>query len=114
MVDSWAALAISTFEHLRLAATPVFRMWIGVAEYLFRLEARLDAAIDMTVNDVWHRADDLEFVVAARGWSQCVQFGNFDLHREPFERTADFFKPRFAEAGRVGSQMINAILDIGS
>ncbi|KLO10768.1 Prephenate dehydrogenase [Schizopora paradoxa] len=110
MVDSWASLDINPFVHLQLAATPVFRLWIGVAEYLFRSEERLDAAIDAAVNDVWHRADDLEFVVAARGWSQCVRFGNFDLYRERFERTAEFFKPRFAEAGEVGSQMIKAIL----
>jgi len=114
MVDSWAALDINPFEHLQLAATPVFRMWIGVAEYLFRSDERLNAAIDAAVNDIWHRADDLEFVVAARGWSQCVRFGNFDLYRERFERTADFFKPRFAEAGEVGSQMINAILNSGA
>lgn len=110
MVDSWAALNINPFVHLQLAATPVFRMWIGVAEYLFRSESRLDAAIDAAVNDVWHRSDDLEFVVAARGWSQCVQFGNFELYRQRFESTADFFRPRFAEAGKVGGEMIKAIL----
>ena len=114
MVDCWAALGINPFVHLQLAATPVFRMWIGVAEYLFRSEVRLDAAIDAAVNDVWHRADDLEFVVAARGWSQCVSFGNFELYRERFERTADFFRPRFGEAVKVGGEMIKTILDSGA
>lgn len=45
MVDCWHALQIRPFVHLSLAATPVFRFWIGVAEYLFRDEARLEAAI---------------------------------------------------------------------
>lgn len=111
MVDCWAALGIHPFVHLALAATPIFRLWIGVAEYLFRAPARLDAAIEAALRDVSHRADDLEFVVAARGWSQAVSFGNFELYRERFEQTAAFFRPRFAESARLGGEMIRAILD---
>lgn len=111
MVDCWAALGIHPFVHLALAATPIFRLWIGVAEYLFRAPARLDAAIEAALRDVSHRADDLEFVVAARGWSQAVSFGNFELYRERFEKTAAFFRPRFAESARLGGEMIRAILD---
>lgn len=109
MVDCWARLSIQPFDHLQLAATPVFRMWIGVAEYLFRSTARLDAALDVAVHDVTYRSDDLEFVVAARGWSQCVAFGNFDLYRERFESTAAFFESRFEEANKLGTAMIKAI-----
>jgi len=111
MVDCWAALRIRPYEHLDLAATPIFRMWIGVAEYLFRSNDRLDTAVVAAVHDVSHRSDDLEFVVAARGWSQCVSFGSFDLYRERFTHTSKFFESRFAEANRVGSQMIKAILE---
>jgi len=67
MVDCWAHLCIQPLVHLDLAATPIFRMWIGVAEYLFRSQTRPDAAIKAALYDVWHRSDDLEFVVAARG-----------------------------------------------
>ncbi|EJU03432.1 prephenate dehydrogenase [Dacryopinax primogenitus] len=111
MVDCWAALRILPYKHLDLAATPIFRMWIGVAEYLFRSNDRLDAAVQAAVHDVSHRSDDLEFVVAARGWSQCVSFGSFELYRERFTHTATFFESRFPEANRVGSQMIKAILE---
>ncbi|TDL22785.1 prephenate dehydrogenase [Rickenella mellea] len=111
MVDCWAALGILPFVHLDLAATPIFRMWIGVAEYLFRSQERLDAAIDAALHDVSHRSDDLEFVVAARGWSQCVSFGNFELYERRFVSTAAFFQPRFEEAVKVGSDMIKTILD---
>lgn len=114
MVDCWAALGIHPFVHLSLAATPIFRLWIGVAEYLFRSRTRLDAAIDAAVRDVSFRADDLEFVLAARGWSQCVSFGSFELYRQRFEQTAEFFRPRFAEATTLGGEMIKAILDSGS
>jgi prephenate dehydrogenase (NADP+) len=111
MVDCWASLSINPFVDLQLAATPIFRMWIGVAEYLFRSQERLDAALEAALWDPTHRSDDLEFIVAARGWSQCVSFGNFKLYRRRFEETADFFRPRFKDAQLVASEMIAAILE---
>lgn len=109
MVDCWSALGIDPLAHLELAGTPIFRMWIGVAEYLFRCPSRLDAAIDAAIRDVSHRTDDLEFTLAARGWSQCISFGSFELYERRFTETAKFFEPRFAEAADVGAQMIQAI-----
>lgn len=111
MVDCWAALSICPFAHLELAATPIFRMWIGVSEYLFRSHERLDAALDAALWDSTHRSDDLEFTVAARGWSQCVQFGNFELYRKRFEENAEFFRPRFQEAQELSARMIAAIME---
>ncbi|TFK52110.1 Prephenate dehydrogenase [Heliocybe sulcata] len=114
MVDCWAQLRIQPYTHLELAATPVFRMWIGVAEYLFRSPPRLSAALNAALYDVTHRSDDLEFVVAARGWAQCVRFGSFELYRERFEETAGFFAGRFEDATRVGGAMIKAIMESSS
>ena len=85
-------------------------------------------AIDCAIGDKTHRSDDTEFVVAARGWSQCVSFGSFDLYRNKFEDTASkssrgcpsscksdratgFFAPRFQEATVIGGKMIKTILD---
>jgi prephenate dehydrogenase (NADP+) len=111
MADCWAALGIQPFVHLELAATPIFRMWLGVAESVFRDRERLERAIDAAVHDTLHRADDLEFVVAARGWAQCVSFGSFELYRQRFEQTAGFFQSRFDEANKLGADMIKAIVD---
>jgi len=113
MVDCWATLSIDPFSDLEVAATPIFRMWIGVAEYLFRSRERLDAALEAALSDTTHRADDLEFTIAARGWSQCVSFGSFELYRRRFEETASFFQPRFEEAQIVAARMITAILEEG-
>ncbi|CED85603.1 prephenate dehydrogenase [Phaffia rhodozyma] len=109
MVDCWHVLGIRPFQHLDLAATPVFRMWIGVAEYLFRDQNRLDDALNSALNDTAHRSDDTEFVIAARGWSQCVDFGSWESYRRRFERTREFFAPRFDEATKVGGEMIKTI-----
>ena len=105
MVDCWAALRIRPFEHLEVAGTPVFMLWIGepklhllhravlrklqgVAEYLFRSRKLLSSAISAALSDKIHRPDDIEFCIAARGWSECVSFGNFDLYQRRFQETA--------------------------
>lgn len=95
MADCWHQLKIRPFVHLSLAATPVFRFWIGVAEYLFRSQARIDEAIRAAVNDTSHRSDDSEFLVAARGWSDCVTYGSFDAYKKRFDESRQFFEPRF-------------------
>ncbi|KAJ3509809.1 hypothetical protein NLJ89_g5022 [Agrocybe chaxingu] len=111
MVDCWAHLSINPYTHLSLAATPIFRLFLGVAEYLFLSPTLLSASIHSALFDTWHRSDDLEFVVAARGWSQCVSFRSFEVYRRRFEKTRTFFEGRFEEAGRVGSAMIKAIME---
>ncbi|KAK8845302.1 hypothetical protein IAR55_006015 [Kwoniella newhampshirensis] len=111
MVDCWARLGIRPYEHLAVAGTPVFMLWIGVAEYLFRSKALISSAISAAVSDRVHRPDDVEFVVGARGWSECVSFGNFDLYQRRFEEVANFFAPRFEEATKLGGRMIKAIQD---
>ncbi|KAG6808734.1 hypothetical protein H0H92_003059 [Tricholoma furcatifolium] len=111
MVDCWAHLKINPYEHLALAATPIFRLFLGVAEYLFLSPAMLSSAIQSALFDTWHRSDDLEFVVAARGWSQCVSFGNFDLYERRFQEARAFFADRFEEGNKLGSEMIKAIME---
>lgn len=111
MVDCWAHLGINPYTHLQLAATPIFRLFLGVAEHLFQSPTLLRSAVHSAMYDHWHRADDLEFVVAARGWSQCVSFGSFEVYRRRFEETRQFFEPRFDEAGKLGSEMIKAVME---
>lgn len=102
MVDCWATLGILPFKHLELAATPIFRLWFGVVEYLFRDPERLERAIQAAVKDKTHRSDDAEFTFAARAWSQCVRYGSFEWYKHRFTETANFFRPRFEDASKVG------------
>ncbi|KAF4616696.1 hypothetical protein D9613_008603 [Agrocybe pediades] len=136
MVDCWAHLGINPYNHLELAATPLFRLFLGVAEYLFlspgpsrsssstststssttsppTSQTPLEASLHSALHDTWHRSDDLEFVCAARGWSQAVSFGSFEVYRRRFEETRAFFEVtgRFGEVGRVGGEMIKAVMD---
>lgn len=109
IVDCWHHLAINPYAHLEVAATPVFRIWIGVCEYLFRSPDRIHTAIKAATSDPSFRSDDTEFVVAARGWAETVQFGNFEHYEWRFKDTAKFFQSRFEEANKVGTEMLKLL-----
>jgi prephenate dehydrogenase (NADP+) len=53
----------------------------------------------------------LEFTFAARGWSECVTFGDFEGYKDRFASTQKFFEPRFADATKVGNEMMKTILE---
>ncbi|CAG8479844.1 9684_t:CDS:10 [Paraglomus brasilianum] len=108
MVDSWHKLGIRPYEHM-VCQTPLFRLWIGIAEYLFRNTEMLKEAIQAALYDKDIRADDMEFYSASKGWAECVAVGNMAAYQKRFEETAEFFKERFTEGVRIGNEMIEVI-----
>ncbi|KAI4836203.1 Prephenate dehydrogenase, partial [Aureobasidium sp. EXF-8845] len=108
MVDCWWKLGIVPYDHM-ICSTPLFRLWLGITEYLFRNPELLEEVIDTAINDNTFRRDDLEFTFAARDWSERVSFGNMDGYRSKFEKIQAYFAPRFPEATRVGNEMIKTI-----
>ena len=44
----------------------LFRLWLGVTEYLFRKADLLEEVLDTAIDDNTFRSDDLEFTFAAR------------------------------------------------
>ena len=110
IVDCWWKLGIVPYDHM-ICSTPLFRIWLGVTEYLFRNEELLDEVINTAIEDNTFRSDDLEFTFAARAWSDCVSFGAFEPYRDRFEKIQQYFGPRFPEAVRVGNEMIETILE---
>ncbi|KZF22753.1 Prephenate dehydrogenase [Xylona heveae TC161] len=110
MVDCWWKLGIVPYDHM-ICSTPLFRLWLGVTEYLYRKPDLLEEVIRVSVEDDTFRSDDLEFTFAARGWSECVSFGNFASYQDRFEQIQKYFAPRFPEATRVGNEMIKTILE---
>ncbi|KAI3320395.1 prephenate dehydrogenase [Xylariaceae sp. AK1471] len=110
MVDCWSALGIVPYDHM-ICSTPLFRLWLGVTENLFRSSERLEEALRVAVEDNTFRSEDLEFTFAARGWAECVGLGHFETWKERFVDTQRFFEPRFAEAIEVGNAMVKAVLE---
>ncbi|KAI2623923.1 prephenate dehydrogenase [Hypomontagnella submonticulosa] len=110
MVDCWSALGTVPYDHM-ICSTPLFRLWLGVTEHLFRDPERLDEALRIAVEDNTFRSDDLEFTFAARGWAECVRLGHFETWKERFVETQKFFEPRFPGAIEVGNAMVKAVLE---
>ncbi|PIA98310.1 putative prephenate dehydrogenase [NADP(+)] [Cercospora beticola] len=108
IVDCWWKLGIVPYDHM-ICSTPLFRLWLGITEYVYRSPALLSECISTALNDVSFRADDLEFTFAARDWSERVQLGHMDGYREKFERIQKYFRPRVADATKVGNEMIKTI-----
>ncbi|KAI9626402.1 hypothetical protein H4Q26_017865 [Puccinia striiformis f. sp. tritici PST-130] len=93
IVDCWHQLCLNPFIHLE-------RLLL------------LDKAIHAAVHNLDYRADDCEFVLAARGWSQCISCGDFELYQDRFQHTAEFFKPRIEEGKGKGNAMMKYILKV--
>ena len=108
IVDSWYQLGINPYDHM-ICSTPLFRIFLGVTEYLFLKPGLLDATLEAGLSDKHFRRDDLEFVVASREWSSIVSFESFELYRRQFETVQEFFKPKFPEATEIGNKMIEKI-----
>ncbi|RPA85410.1 Prephenate dehydrogenase [Ascobolus immersus RN42] len=110
MVDCWHKCGIVPYDHI-ICSTPLFRLWLGATEYLFRQPELLNECIEFALSDKQFRTDDLEFTFAARAWSDAVQLGDFNAYRKRFEAPQKYFAPRFPEATRLGNEMIHTILE---
>lgn len=110
MVDCWAVLGIVPYDHM-ICSTPLFRLRLGVTEYLFSSEEILEETLQTAVSDLTYRSDDLEFTFAARAWAECVDVGHFETYEKRFVATQEFFKPRFAEAKIVGDRMMKKVIE---
>ena len=110
MVDCWHKMGIVPYDHM-ICSTPLFRLWLGVTEYLFRQPALLTETINAALNDDRFRSDDLEFTFAARGWSDIVSYEDFAAYKKRFENVQTYFQPRFADATKLGNEMIKTIFE---
>lgn len=108
IVDSWYQRKIVPYDHM-ICSTPLFRVLLGVTEFLFMTPGLLDQCIDDAFSSTSYRADDIEFVIAARAWSTVVRNGNFEAYRVMFEDTQNYFAHMFPEATKLGNEMFKAI-----
>lgn len=109
IVDSWSQLEIVPYDHI-ICSTPLFRIFLGVSEYLFCTPGLLEECISVALNDITFRQDDLQFTMASREWANVVSYGDFNQYKAKFESTQKFFQHMFPEATKVGNEMIKTIL----
>lgn len=114
IVDSWHQLGINPYEHM-ICSTPLFRIWLGVTEYIFCTPGLLETSILSATNSdperESFREDDYEFSISARTWSQIVSRGDFKMYKSVFEQTQEYFAPMLPEANKIGNEMISTILE---
>lgn len=109
IVDSWSQLDIVPYDHI-ICSTPLFRIFLGVSEYLFCTPGLLEECINVATDDITFRQDDLQFTMASKEWSNIVTYGDFNLYKSKFENTQAFFEHMFPAATKMGNEMIKTIL----
>lgn len=109
IVDSWSQLDIVPYDHI-ICSTPLFRIFLGVSEYLFCTPGLLEDCINVAITNMTFRQDDLQFTMASREWANIVIYGDFNLYKAKFENTQKFFEHMFPEATKMGNEMIKTIL----
>jgi hypothetical protein len=67
----------------------LFRIWLGVTEYLFRNEDLLDEVINTAIEDNTFRSDDLEFTFAARVSGNFVSISGCTRENLPTQSSAN-------------------------
>jgi len=108
MVDCWNCLGINPYDHM-ICETPIFRLFLGIAEYLFRNNDFLDEAIEAALTDRDIRADDLEYCLSASIWENIICHKDMDHYKMQFEEVSEFFKERLSEASKASSSLIAQI-----
>eukprot|EP01059_Diplonema_ambulator_P005804 TRINITY_DN15591_c0_g1_i1.p1 TRINITY_DN15591_c0_g1~~TRINITY_DN15591_c0_g1_i1.p1 ORF type:complete len:442 (+),score=132.60 TRINITY_DN15591_c0_g1_i1:93-1328(+) len=108
MVDSWHKLGIKPYQHL-VCETPVFRLRLGIAEYLFTDEKMLTESIDTACYDKSIRADDFEFTAAVREWTTVITHGDTTGYCEQFEQTSSYFSDRLADGLKMSTKLIERL-----
>ncbi|KAG4085081.1 hypothetical protein H8356DRAFT_1062436 [Neocallimastix lanati (nom. inval.)] len=108
MVDCWYILDINPYDHM-ICETPIFRLLLGIAEYLFRNKDFLDEAIEAALTDKNIRADDLEYCLSATIWENIIHYKDMDHYQMLFEEVSEFFKERLSEASNASSLLIAKI-----
>lgn len=108
MADAWHQTAVNPYDNM-ICQTPVFRLRLGIVEYLFKNTELLEETIQTALHDKKIRRDDLEFHTAVREWSTII--GNRDVsgyHRQ-FENTKKFFADRIKEGFGKSSELITRL-----
>ncbi|MBS3166401.1 prephenate dehydrogenase/arogenate dehydrogenase family protein [Candidatus Woesearchaeota archaeon] len=108
MVDAWHQLGVNPYKNL-MCQTPLFRLRLGIAEYLFRNPELLEESVRTALFDKGIRGDDLEFHTAVREWASIISHGDTEGYKQQFDATRDFFKERIPEGMKRSNELIKRL-----
>lgn len=108
MVDAWYQAKINPYNNM-ICQTPVFRLRLGIAEYLFRNKDLLEESIQTAIYNRSIRRDDLEFHKAVWRWCTIVEGGSASVYHQQFMDTQAFLAPRIKEGMQRSAEMIKQL-----
>mmetsp|Transcript_22554 Transcript_22554/g.49877 ORF Transcript_22554/g.49877 Transcript_22554/m.49877 type:complete len:528 (-) Transcript_22554:162-1745(-) len=104
-VDAWHRSGINPFANL-VCETPVFRLRLGIAEYLFCRPEMLQESIEAALYDKNNRILDFEFVLSVKEWATIIAHGDVDAYAAHFADCKDFFKSQVEKASTKSARLI--------
>jgi len=114
MVDAWYQARINPYDNM-ICQTPVFRLRLGIVEYLFRNQELLEESIQTALHKKEIRRDDLEFHTAVREWATIIGNGDTTGYHRQFEDTKAFFgEDRLIDGKRKSDELIRRLSEISS
>ncbi|PIN87197.1 prephenate dehydrogenase [Candidatus Woesearchaeota archaeon CG10_big_fil_rev_8_21_14_0_10_44_13] len=108
MVDAWHNLGITPYNNM-ICQTPLFRLRLGIAEYLFRNTELLEESAHAALFDKKIRGDDLQFAIAVNEWATLIEKGDAEGYKRHFEETKGFFKDKLPEGMKRSNELIKRL-----
>jgi len=105
-VDAWHRSGVNPFGNL-VCETPVFRLRLGIAEYLFCRPELLQESIHAAVYNHACRVQDFEFVLSVKEWATIIAHGDVDAYAKHFGDCKEFFKKQVAKASTKSARLIS-------
>ena len=105
MADAWTQAKINPYQNL-VCQTPVFRLRLGIVEYLLKNNDLLEESIETALHEKNIRRDDLEFQNAVREWATIVVNRDTAAYHNLFKETKDFFEGRLEDGMKQSTELI--------
>ncbi len=109
MVDAWYQLKINPYDNL-ICQTPLYRLRLGIVEYLFRHPDLLEESLQTALYDKKIRAEDLEFHTAVSEWATIIKNGDTTGYKNQFNETKAFFTGRLEEGKNTSDKLIKRLI----
>jgi len=107
-VDAWHRSGISPFRNL-VCETPVFRLRLGMAEYLFCHPELLQKSIQAALYNHATRLLDFEFVLSVKEWATIIAHGDVDAYTQHFLDCKEFFRQHISKASAESARLIERL-----
>lgn len=110
MTDSWKTLSVKPRGHL-ICQTPLYRLRVGIAEYLHNHQKLYDDSIKAFMNGGDVHEDDSAFCDSADTWARIIQRRDAKEYDHTFSMVKEFFSSKLDEAKRKSDALINSLAE---